>query len=213
MSSAGSSRPRGLPLNSRHLWPGALLCSLLAGCGGQGVPVPTDRFHRLTVGAPVSVYQTPQLAGTLEVERFDADGVLQHRAIVFVEHESPNVLHQYQYQLWSDPPTRMLQSATVEYLRATHIAEQVVKAGQRSEPTFVLTGDIKKLEHVVGNSSSISVELEFALQDHKAGDLVWMKTYTVRKDVLDGSVAAATRAISEAVQEILSSLSMDLARH
>ena len=177
------------------------------------MPVPSDRFHRLTVGAPTTVYQTPQLTGTVEVDRFVANGVLQDRAIIFIEHDNPNVLHQYQYQLWSDPPTRMLQTATVEYLRATQIADQVVKAGLRVEPTYTLTGDIKKLEHVVGNSSSVQVELEFGLREYKGGELVWMKAYTVRKAVDDGSVAAATRAIGKAVEEILASVSMDLARN
>lgn len=177
------------------------------------MPVPSDRFHRLTVGAPEVVYKSPRLTGIMEVDRFDAEDVLEDRAIVFTEHDNPNVLHQYQYQLWSDPPTRMLQTATVEYLRAAQIADQVVKTGLRIEPTYTLTGEIKKLEHMVGNSSSVLVEIEFGLKEHKAGDLVWTKTYAVRKVVPEGSVAATTRVISEAVEEILASLSMDLARH
>lgn len=213
MNWVGCGRRRGPPLNSRYLWPVAAVCSIVAGCGGEGVPVPSDRFHRLTVGAPEVVYKSPRLTGIMEVDRFDAEDVLEDRAIVFTEHDNPNVLHQYQYQLWSDPPTRMLQTATVEYLRAAQIADQVVKTGLRIEPTYTLTGEIKKLEHMVGNSSSVLVEIEFGLKEHKAGDLVWTKTYAVRKVVPEGSVAAATRVISEAVEEILASLSMDLARH
>jgi ABC-type uncharacterized transport system auxiliary subunit len=192
---------------------GAIVAGALAGCGGEGVPVPTDRFHRLTVGAPATVYQTPQLEGTVEVDRFNATGVLQDRAIIFIEHDNPNVMHQYHYQLWSDPPTRMLQMATVDYLRATHLADQVVKTGLRVVPAYTLIGDIKKLEHVVGNSSSVQVELEFGLRDHRDGSLVWVKSYTATKVVDDDSVAAATRAIGEAVKEILATLSADLARH
>ena len=104
-------------MNSRLWWTGAILSGTLAGCGQQGVPVPTDRFHRLMVDAPATVYQSPQLSGILEVDRFGAAGVLQGRAIVFVEHDNPNVLHQYHYQLWTDPPTKLLQAATVDYLR------------------------------------------------------------------------------------------------
>ncbi len=107
----------------------------------------------------------------------------------------------------------MLQAATVEYLRATHIADQVVKTGLRIEPTYTLTGDIKKLEHVVGNSSSVMVELEFELRDQQSGNLVWVKGYTVNKAVDDDSVAAATHAMGAAMEEILASLSADLARH
>ena len=198
---------------SRHLWSGAIIAGVLVGCGGEGVPVPSDRFHRLTVGAPTTVYQAPQLAGIVEVDRFNAAGVLQDRAIIFIEHENPNVMHQYYYHLWADPPTRMLQIATVDYLRAANLADQVVKTGLRIEPTYTLTGDIKRLEHVVGNSSSVLVELEFGLREHEDGKLVWVKDYTVNKAVESDSVAAATRAIGEAIEEILGSLSADLARH
>ena len=190
-----------------------ILCAALSGCGGQGVPVPTDQFHRLSVGPPTTVYQTPSLAGTVEVERFNADGVLQDRAIVYVESDNPNVLHQYQYQLWADPPTRMLQAATVEYLREARLADQVVGSGLRVEPTFTLTGDIKKLEHVRGNSSSVLVELEYRLRDYRRGDLVWVKTYRVTKSARDASVAAATDAIAQAVGDVLAMLTDDMARH
>lgn len=200
-------------MSSRSLGSTVLLCSVLAGCGGQGVPVPSDRFHRLIVGAPLTVYDTPRLEGTMEVERFNANGVLQERAIVFVEHDNPNVMHQYQYQLWADPPTRMLQAATVEYLRDAHLADQVVTTGLRVEPSYTLTCDIKKLEHVVGNSSSVLVELEYRLRDYQRGDLVWVRTYRVEKATRDPSVASATEAIEEAVDEILASLTADLARY
>ena len=200
-------------MNSRYWLPGAILAAALSGCGGEGIPVPTDRFHRLTVGEPAEAFDTPRLEGTVEVDRFNAVGVFQGRAIVFIENDNPNVMHQYHYQLWSDPPTRMLQSATVDYLRSAQVADQVVKTGLRAVPAYTLSGEIRKLDHVVGNSSSVLVELEFGLREHKEGSLVWVKRYTVTKSVDDDSVAAATRAMGEAVEEILASLTADLARH
>jgi len=199
-------------LNSRRRWLCGILCGLLAGCGEQGVPVPSDRFHRLDVRTPQTVFPSPKLTGTLEVARFRADGVLQNRAIVFVEYDSPNIMHQYHYHLWADAPTRMLQSVTMEYLRDARLADQVVIAGSRLDPSYTLIGDIKKLEHVVGNSSSVVVELEFGLREHKDGSVVWVKNYAADRTVKDDSVGAATLAISESVEEILGNLSADLAR-
>jgi len=190
-----------------------ILCGGLVGCGEQGVPVPSERFHRLTVDTPTSIYTTPKFAGTMEVDRFHAAGVLQDRAIIFVEHDKPNVMHQYHYQLWADAPPRMLQQTTVDYLRAVHLADQVVASGLRVTPDYTLSGDIKKLEHVVGNSSSIEVEIEFDLRDYRSNDVTWLKRYSVSKKVKDESVGAATLAISEAVGEILTNLSADLARN
>jgi cholesterol transport system auxiliary component len=185
---------------------------MLAACGESGVPVPSDQFHRLSVGAPAVVYEKARIPGVLEVDRFRASDVLQDRAIVFVERDSPNVLHQYYYQLWADEPTRMLQAATIDYLREAHLADQVVGSGLRVVPAYTLSGEIKKLEHDLGSPSGVAVALEFSLREHKSGALVWMKSYNADRAVPNSSVAAATRAISEAVQEILGSLSMDLAR-
>lgn len=200
-------------MSSRSLGSAVVLCTILVGCGGQGAPVPTDRFYRLNVAAPSAVFETPKLAGTLEVDRFKASGVLQDRAIVFVEQGYPNVMQQYQYQLWEDPPTLMLETATVEYLRSTHLADQVVTAGLRIEPSYTLTADIRKLEHVVGSSSSVRVEIEYRLRDYRRGDLVWVKTYKVAKAARDASVVAATEAIGDAVGEILANLTTDLTGH
>jgi ABC-type uncharacterized transport system auxiliary subunit len=189
-----------------------VLVGVVAGCGEQGVPVPSDRFHRLSIGAPATVYQKPPVAGTLEVVRFSAIDVLEDRAIVFTEKDSPDVLHQYHYQLWADAPPHMLQVATVDYLRQARLADQVVTTGRGIVPTYTLRGDIKKLEHVVGGSSSVVVELEFALREHKSGNVVWVKSYTANKAAKNDSVGAATRAFSQAVQEILSNLTAELAR-
>jgi ABC-type uncharacterized transport system auxiliary subunit len=199
-------------LNSTRLYLGVVLCLTLSACGKQGEAVPSDRFHRLVLGMPATIYQNPHLAGTLEVDRFRATGVLQDRAVVFVEHANPNVLHQYYYHLWADSPTRMLQTATIDFLREAHVADQVAGSDLRIVPTYTLMGDIKKLDHVVGNSSSVDVEIEFALRDHAVDNVVWVKTYTASRAVKDGGVSAATREIGVAVQEILNQVSTDLAR-
>ena len=189
-----------------------VLAGVLAGCGEQGVQVPSDRFHRLNIGAPATVYKTPPIAGTLEVARFSAIDVLEDRAILFAEKDNPDVLHQYHYQLWADAPPHMLQSVTVEYLREARLADQVVTAGRGIIPTYSLRGDIKKLEHVVGGSSSVVVALEFALREHKSGKVIWIKSYTANKAAKNDTVDAAMHAFSEAVQEILSGLTVELAR-
>lgn len=199
-------------MTSLGRWAVVLVAAALAGCGEQGVPVPTDRFHRLAVAGPESVYTSPRLHGILEVERFDAAGVLQGRQIIFVEHDSPNVLHEYHYHLWVDPPTRLLQNVTADYLREANLADQVIVAGLRIEPNYTLAGEIRQLEHVVGNSARVSVELEFRLRKNETDSLVWAKTYKATRDVADDTVGSATRAMAEAVAEILTRLSADLGR-
>ena len=198
-------------MSSRHRWLAVVLSVALVACGEQGVPVPSDQFHRLNVGAPGVVYEKAPISGVLEVDRFRASEVLQDRAIVFVEHDSPNVLHQYYYQLWVDEPPRMLQTVTIDYLREAHLADQIVGTGLRIVPAYTLSGEIKRFEHEIGSPSSVAVALEFSLREHKSGSMVWMKSYNASRTVANSSVSAATRAISEAVEEILGRLSTDLA--
>ena len=83
MSGPGYGRRLGPLLISRRWWSGAILCGVLSGCGGQEAPVPSERFHRLIVGAPTTVYDTPRLAGAMdkphglrEAFLIDADGYL-----------------------------------------------------------------------------------------------------------------------------------------
>jgi ABC-type uncharacterized transport system auxiliary subunit len=151
-----------------------------------------------------------KLEGTLEVQRFDADGVLQDRAIVYAASTAPDVLFQHRYQFWTDTPSRMLQDVAVNYLRSMGIALQIVTPEHRIQPNYTLSGNIKRMEHLVGESPAVSVEIEFGLRRESDGTMLWLDDYRVSKEVASDDVALATVAISEAVAEILAALLEDI---
>lgn len=202
-----------MPLACRVLLPVLSLAGVaLAGCTQQPVSVQAEQYYRLTItrdsGAPID----GALGGTLEVERFLADGLLSDRAIAYARAGEPDVLHQYRYHFWSDPPTRMLQQATADYLRSARVASSVVMPELRVQADYSLICHVRRLEQVVGSPSRVLVGLEFALRRNRDGELVLQDSYQVTRTVEDASVGAAVGAMSVAVQEILAALLDDITR-
>jgi cholesterol transport system auxiliary component len=115
---------------------------LLVGCG-SAPPVPEDQYYRLQ-----AVYTTKPLAhktlpGTIEVDRFVADGLTSQRAVVYSEIETPNQVRVYHYDFWIKPPTVMLRDELVSFLRASKISDAVVTPEMRVNSEYALTGKIK----------------------------------------------------------------------
>lgn len=191
-------------------WLGPALTGVLVACGGQPVSVPQEQFHRLTVASPAPGIKGRILDGTLQVQRFAADGVLQDRAIVYAVSTSPDVLYQHRYQLWTDTPSHMLQNVTVSYLRSAGIASQIVTPEHRVQPDYTLSGHIRRMEHMVGEAPGVAVEIEFNLRRESDGRMLLLQDYRVAKVVSNDDVGLATRAISEAVTEILATLLEDI---
>jgi len=64
---------------------------MLAGCAQPSVP--QDRYYRIT--APAASGGGTLLPGTVEVERFGAEGLTSGRAIIYVENGAPDTLLEY----------------------------------------------------------------------------------------------------------------------
>jgi len=188
----------------------AVLAAILLAASCAQPPVPQEYFHRLTAAPTERQGASPRLEGTLEIERFAAEGLIHDRALVYVDARHPHTLRQYRYHFWTDSPTRMLQHTTADYLRDVNLARRVVTPELRASPSYTLTGKVKRLEHVVGNSARVVVELEFGLRRESDGELVWMQGYEVEKEIDQDGVLAAVRSMNEAVEQILANLVRDV---
>ncbi|MDX1434347.1 MAG: ABC-type transport auxiliary lipoprotein family protein, partial [Gammaproteobacteria bacterium] len=156
----------------------ALALGLLAGCAQQPVSVQEEQFYRLTVAPPAARPPPPVIDGVLEVERFLANGLLTDRAVAYARADAPDVLHQYRYHFWSDTPTRMLQLATVDYLRTARVAGGVVTPELRMDPRWVVSGRLLRFERIVdGSEARVALELDLALRDVEADALLFHETY------------------------------------
>ncbi|MEQ8195791.1 MAG: ABC-type transport auxiliary lipoprotein family protein [Rhodospirillales bacterium] len=179
---------------------GIAVCLVLAACSQP--PVPKDNYYRLQAGTPAQVYGKPLFAGTVEVQRFTADGVMANRPIAYASTEEPNKLNEYHYHFWTEPPPIMLRDQMIDYMRRAKVAEKIVSPELRILADFVISGKIKRFEHIRGAGQHAAVELELAARNNKNGDLLYLGTYGVKTPVDGGDVAAAVAAIDRSVREI-----------
>lgn len=183
---------------------------LLPGCAPPSV-LPQDSFYRMVEPESV-VTSDAMLDGIVVVPRFLADGLVSERHVVYVQANSSQVLRQYNYHFWSEPPTRMVQEKTVDYLRRAGVATTVVTPEFRAAADYQLTGKIKRLEHIRGRSPGVVVSLEFGLHRVRDNRLLHLKTYLQELAIDSDDVGSATSAMGSAVLMILSRLAEDLSR-
>lgn len=182
---------------------------LLASCATQP-PVPEDKYYRLQSVVATAPLPAPVLDGTLEIERFSADGLTAGRPIVYVEDAVPNQLQEYHYHFWTQPPTIMLRDEMVTYLRALNVAKNVVTPEMRLNSDYVLTGRIRRLEQVKTNAEGAVIEIEVALRRPSDGKLLFLKSYRNEAKQPAPGVAGAVRALNEGWNLILADLYADL---
>jgi ABC-type uncharacterized transport system auxiliary subunit len=142
------------------------------------------------------------LAGTLEVERFVADGVTASRPLVYSESGQDHILQEYHYHFWVEPPPVMLRDELAAYLRAARVATIVVTPDVRAAADYVVGGRIKRLERVVGAQPAAVVELELWLRDVRSNRVRVLQTYRMRNDGGRDSVSDAVQSINQAVNVI-----------
>lgn len=189
----------------------ALAALTLVGACAQP-EVPEDNFYRLRVEPPRSAAPSPRFKGTIEIERFAADGLTAGRPIVYSESGESYRLREYHYHFWTEPPTVMLRDQLVMYLRGAGVAEAVVTPEMRVEPQYVLTGKIKRLEKIAGPKPMAVLELELGLREAGSGKLVFLDAYLIEKEAENDSVDAAVRALNRALAEAYARFTASVAR-
>lgn len=182
---------------------------VLAACGGGG-SVPRDSFYRLTIDDPGRRYGMPVLDGTVEVTRFEADGLTSERAVIY--QESGPALRQYSYHYWVDSPTLLLQEAVVNALRQSRAARRVVTPGARVRSDYQVTGKLNQLQHTIREGGAeVVIALDINVTRTADGRLVLHKRYIERAPVLGEGVPAAVEEFQTALTGVAARLLDDLA--
>ncbi len=180
----------------------------LAACSQPEVPI--DRYYRLQLAAPGP--SEARLKGTLEVERFIANGLIAGRPILHSEAGKPNEIREYNYHFWTEPPIVLLRDQLVTYLRAAKVADVVVTPEVRIAADYVITGKIKRLEKIDGERPKAAIELELSLRKAGGGKLLYLDSFSVETDAKDNSVAAAVEALNRALDEIYGKFTAAIAK-
>ena len=187
----------------------ALLAAGLGLACGSPPPVPEDHYYRLQAVYAAEPSSRKIFPGTMEIDRFVADGLTSERSIVFSESGKPNQVNAYHYHFWIKPPTVMLRDEMVSFLRNAAIADAVVTPEVRVQAQHVLTGKIKHLEQITGEPSRTLLEVELSVRKPTDGKLLFLKTYRIENES-SGGVAAAVESLNTALSILYSDFVVDL---
>ncbi|NQU62546.1 MAG: membrane integrity-associated transporter subunit PqiC [Rhodospirillales bacterium] len=196
----------------KGIFKGLLLLSigLVAACS-TAERVPEDKFYRLAAVKP-SPLPKMLFPGTLEVDRFVADGLTAGRPIVYSVAGKPYQVKEYHYHFWTQPPTVMLRDELVSYLRQAKISDQVVTPELRVSPDYVLTGKIKRLEKIIGTPPKAVLELELGLRKATGGKLIFLDTYRIETQSADSGVDDAVNSLNTSLSSIYAKFVADLSK-
>lgn len=203
---------RGLRMKNVLLAALALLSAGFVASCGSVAPVPEDQYYRLQAVAPSSQFSKAVLPGTLEIDRFVADGLTAGRPIVFSEDGKPYQVKEFHYHFWTQPPTVMLRDELVSYLRARNVSDIVVTPEMRVPADYVLMGKIKRLEKIVGTPPKAVLELELAVRKASGGTLVFLETYRIKTQSSGNGVDDAVEALNTSLTAIYAKFVDDLSK-
>jgi cholesterol transport system auxiliary component len=187
-----------------------LLCLLLAGCA-SGPGIPETSYFRLPPAAPSAPAVGAALADPVLVQTFLADGVHSSQALLYSVDPDGGRLRAYHYQLWVDPPTRMLQRRLIAQLRAAGVAALVAGQLPPAGTLWRVQGRIEAFERIRRDDGwHVVVALQLRA-DH--GDAAWpvlLRDYRQERPAGGDTVRDSVRALGAAVDAIYAEFIADL---
>ena len=215
----GWPRCRGM----RSLLAATLMLALpaaLAGCAGDPPP---DTFYELRAGETGWRFEPPLLDGAVVVERFEADGVLNERALLYKPEQGPE-LRQYGYHHWVGTPATLLREAVIDVYREANVATRVASPTRRLLPDYRVTGRLVRLyharggarDHARGGAGAGVIAVEIAVTRARDGASILLERYERRVPVKTertdtrANVPAAVGALRAGLTAILGDSLADL---
>jgi ABC-type uncharacterized transport system auxiliary subunit len=183
---------------------------VLSGCGN--VPgVPDHTYFRMPPTATLPVSPEPVFVTPIVVELFSADGLYADRALIYATNPEATELRQYHYQLWTDPPTRLLQRRLKIELRETEIAPLVTDELAASQAAVRVSGQILRFERVPtvngGYLASVVIKLR---ADRPDGTPQTDEIYRADVEAVDNRLISTAEALFAASDQIFAEFYTDL---
>jgi cholesterol transport system auxiliary component len=187
----------------------ALLLATLAGCA-SGPGIPESTYFRLPPRPPVTAAE-PALDGPLVVEAFFADGVHSDQSLLYALDEDGTRLRAYHYQLWVDPPTRLLQRRLIRTLDEARVAPLVVERLPPKDRQYRLSARIDAFERLPrGEQWVVRVALQVRLDRSDGNAPLLIRDYRRELPAEGRSVRESVRALGAAVDAVYADLLGDL---
>lgn len=185
--------------------------ALLAACGST--PVPDQSYYKLPPNEGVTQFPEARFADPILVDTFLSDGLHDEQAILYATVEGGS-LRAYHYQLWNDPPVRLLQRRLIARLRDTGITSGVIADRVPSQVSaFRISGLIDRFERQKTDSGWVAaVTLEMRV-DVGTNELpVLLKSYESLQPADNDSIQATVRAFAAAIDDVFARFVDDFAK-
>ena len=189
-----------------------LALTVLAGCGSPTVPDFT--YYRLP--SPEPLPQSPALLfrESIVVDVFGADGLYADQALIYGLDDSAQELRQYHYQLWTDPPTRILQRRLIQQLRGAKISAQVTDELPASSVAVRISGVILRFDRIPIAAGGFNAVVALKLRaDAPGGEPLLDEYYRAELPASGASVKATVDAYGAALDQIYAQFYADLRKH
>lgn len=202
-------------LPARFPNPVALLAAcamlLLLGACATAPGLPETTYYRLPDAAPVTRLPAPLIELPITVEPFSADGLYSDRALIWSPDADGGRLRTYHYQLWIDPPVRLLQRRLLGSLRELGITRVVADRLPAQLDALNISGRIARLERLqTGDGWQVAVALVLRA-DPSGGGRPWViGRYQRQLPVQGDTVADSVRTIGQALDQIQTEFFNDL---
>lgn len=188
-----------------------LVLLMLAGCGAATVPDFT--YFRLPRPEPIQTLTSPLFRDSVVVDVFGADGLYADQALIYALDSGAQQLRQYHYQLWTDPPTRILQRRLIAQLREASVAKQVTDELPASKMAIRISGIILRFDRVptAGGGFSVAVALKLRANGTDGTPLI-DDYYTAEVPTSSADMKATVDAYGAAVDTIYAKFRSDLVK-
>lgn len=194
-------------------WIALTVSIALAGCASPS-PIPDFTYYRLPPPLHADPVAAPLFRETLVVDAFAADGLYADQALVHALDPGAQQLRQYHYQLWTDPPTRILQRRLIAQLRDARLAPRVTDELPASEPAVRIRGIILRFDRVPNAHGGFSAAVTLKLRaDDRDGVPLVDDYYHATKAAAGADLKTSVDAFGVAIDEILAEFEAELRRH
>ena len=198
----------GLRIVTAAVMGGAMLA---LGCSSVPAPPPDQYFH-LATPASTTAAQTPTGEVRIQVETIEANGIYAERPLLFRTEGLQAAIQQYRYDLWAEPPAKMLRDTLVEHLRAQYGAERVWTSEARAHADFSVRGRVRALEQLVQTGAAkAALSLEYVVSGAD-GEVVTVYEYKEEIPAASTTVADYVAALNQALTRAYAGLDRRLAQ-
>lgn len=188
-----------------------LVALALAACNMPTVPDFT--YYRLPRPQPLEAADA-SLRDAIVVDAFGADGLYADQALVYALDPAAQQLRQYHYQLWTDPPTRILQRRLIVLLREAGLSREVTDELPASHAAIRVHGIILRLDRVPKGDGSWSVAVLLKLRaDAPDGTPLVDEFYRDEEAVATADLNASVDAYGVVLDRLFARFYADLRKH